>query len=916
MADAARTTANSVSPGGALFGKVEELIRVTSAQGKDKSSGNSSGAAGSSVLMRLFGGSGMTQIGKGLQEIVKAINSLQGDSKETKEKLEAIILGIDSLSKLGPSVLKFAGFMALATPLLVFGMAAAPIFAISVFLITKALQIGTKPLADPQTRLALEGLKDVAFAILALGVAMVLAVPLYGIGIMALPLIAATLLILGGTFFLLDKMGISATMKRSAAAIVFASLAILALGVSLLLTSIILNQIENPWETIFKISGMVLITGLTFALVGLGASLILRGAIVMSIATIPIILLGLAVALFSTYVPPNADGWTTIGQISAFVVGLGVAMAGAGAAAGFIIPGAIAMALAGVSMIFIAGGVAAMSAVFKSGKIDDLLADSGKETDSFLGFGGGRMMSKLEYLFYSVANSFLLNPLAIAGMVAGVPIMLLAGVALISVAKGLEVFQKLKVNYDILPSQISKVTTLLANSFGAIGEKFPGGRNFLSMVGLGGQSAVANGIDAVLGMGNALTSIATGIQSMSNLRFPIYEGTKIVGYQTLDSGVFARASQNTKILTSVLSDVFGEIGLKYPGGRNLFGLGDGQSSVVDGVNAVTGMGNAVGEIAKGVQAMADLKFPIYQGTKIVGYTTLDATIWTRVRANIQNLVTGISSIFGKIGKSPDAEDAWGWFGKSNIERGISLVSDFSNPLNKLIGNAKIIASTAIDPAALKAKITGIIDAFSSAYAAAGKTKSINMQMVVMTGTLASNIKNIVQLSPAFGKFVDSYGRYVNHFIKFKDAVNQFDKGNLKLTTDLFNGLVYLTKTDNAIAKMGDQLVNAIDKLAEMIEEAKKTITSSGDKNVSAFNDLGQKFINAGASTSSATGSSGGSLLMKNPNISNNQGMSAGNNVAGNANTPDLDNLIALIGELMAKFNDASGSTAPYVRVIQ
>lgn len=915
IAEATRITAQSVSPGGALFNKIEELIRAVAAQGKAKESkSGGSGDVGSSIMMKLFGGKAMTQIGKGLQEIVKALNSLKGDSTETKEKFEAIVLGIDALAQLGPSILKFAGYMALAAPLLLIGAITSPLFAISVYLITKALQFGAKPLADPNTRAALEGLKDVAWAILALGVALTLAVPLYAYGIRALPSVVFTLLLLGGTFYLLDKMGVDASMKKTADAIIFASLAILALGASLLLTSVILNQIDNPWETTFKILGMVLLTGLTFALVGLAASPIRKGVGVMILAAIPIILLGLSVALFSTFVPPTADGWETLGQIGAFVVGLGLAMAAAGAAAAFIIPGAAAMMLAGISMIFIAGGVAAMSAVFKTGKIDALLADSGHETEAFLGFGGGRMMSKLEYLFYAIANSFLLNPATIASMYATVPIMLLAGVALMSVAKGIESFQRLKINYDVLPLQISKVTTLLAGAFGAIGEKFPGGRNFLSFVGAGAQSAVANGIDAVLGMGSALTSIATGIQAMSNLRFPIYQGTKVVGYQTLDNGVFARATQNTKILTNLLADVFAEIGIKYPGGSSWFsGLGAGQSPVADGIDAVRGMGGAVGEIARGVQDMANLKFPIYQGTKIVGYTTLDASVWARLRTNIQNLVSGISGIFGKIGKSPDAEDPWGWFGKSNIERGISLVEDFSNPLTKLVNTAKVIASAAVDPAALSAKITGVISAFTSAYAAAGKNKTIDMEMVTMTGNLASNIKNIVQQASGFERFVDSYGRYVNHFIKFKDTVNQFDKENLKLTNDIFNGLTYLSKTDDAIEKMGDQLVSAIQKLSEMIQEAKTTITTNGEQQSGLMSGLNQMVGGLKEGVNNLIGGSapaGTSSTPGKPTPPQTPGRPGAPAPAGQ----DMSALIASIEELISKFNDSTGSNAPFVRL--
>ncbi len=916
IADATRTTAQSVSPGGALFGKVEELIRVIALQGKNKESKSDSSGAGSAIMMKLFGGKAMSNIGKGLQEIVKALNDLSGDSKETKNKFQAIVLGIDSLSQLGPAILKFAGYMALAAPLLLIGSITSGLFAISLYLITRALQFGVKPLTDPRTKVALEGLKDVAIGILALGVAMTLAVPLYAYGIQALPAIVFTLLALGGTFYLLDKLGIAKSMKQTSIALMLASAAIVTVGLSLLLASIILEAIPDKMTTLLQIMGIIAGVGIIFALAGLLKNQIVYGAAAMIFTAIPIILLSLAAVIFASSISPDANGWITIGQILALTTGVGAVMALAGAAAAFIIPGAAAMILSGFALASIAGGAMLLSAAFKGGKLEEMLQDSGHVTDSFLGFGGGRMMSKMEYFMYSLANSFLINPIAIASMYATVPVMLLSGLALMSIAKGIEAFQKLKINYDVLPDQISKVTGLLANSFGAIGAKFPGGRNFLSLVGLGSQSAVADGIDAVLGMGNALSSIAQGIQSMANLRFPVYQGTKIVGYNTIDANVFDKVRINAGMLTNGLADVFGEIGLKYPGGRNFLGLGDGQSPVVDGINAVTGMGNAIADIAKGVQSMADLKFPIYQGTKIVGYTTLTPDIFARVKTNIQNLVSGMSGVFGTIGKSPDAEDGWGWFGKSNIERGISLVSDFADPLNRLVNTAKIISSNAIDPVALKSKITGIIDAFTSAYSMAGKNKTIDMEMVTMTGNLASNIKNIVQQSNGFSKFVDSYGRYVNHFIKFKDAVNQFDRTNLQLTNDLFNGLTYLAKTDNAIEEMGEQMTNAIKQLAEMIQEAKTTIVSSGEASTSTLEKVGEGVSSTFSSIGEFFGVGGNDKPTSVPKAASATRSSAVNGGMPAQSNTDISALVAVLEDLVSKFNDASGATSPIVRVVR
>lgn len=901
IADATKITAQSVSPGGALFGKVEELIRVIAAQGKGGGVKTESGNMGSAIMMKLFGGKAMSNIGKGLQEIVKALNELQGDGKNTSEKFQALALGIDSLAKLGPAILKFAGYMALAAPLMVIGSITALLWGPAVWIIVKTLEMVTKPLSSKSANNAIKALERAAISILLLGAALVLAVPLYTYGIQSIPMIAFTLLVLGGTFWLLDKMGVDKSMKRTSIALMLASAAIVTVGLSFLLTSIILESIPNKLTTILQIMGLIAGVGIIFALAGLLKNQIIYGSIAMTLTAIPIILLSLSALLFSSSISPDASGWETIGQILALTTGVGAVMAVAGAASAFIIPGAAAMILAGFAMASIAGGAILLSMAFKGGKLDALLEESGHVTDSFLGFGGGRMMSKMEYFMYSLANSFLINPIAIASMYATVPVMILSGLALMSIAKGIEAFQKLKINYNVLPDQISKVTGILADTFARIGTKYPEGTF--------SESVVGDGIDAVLGMGNALSSIAQGVQSMANLRFPIYQGTKIVGYHTIDSNVFERVKTNAMMLTNGLADVFGEIGLRYPEGAF------SESVVGDGIDAVQGMGNVIYEIAKGVQSMADLKFPVYdKNGKIISYTQLSSATFPAVRKNIQNLVSGISGIFGEIGKSPDAENPW-WFGKSNIEKGISLVEDFSNPLTKLANAAKLISSTVIDPVALKSKITGIIDAFTSAYASAGKNKTIDMEMVTMTGNLASNIKNIVQQANGFNKFVDSYGRYVNHFIKFKDAVNQFDRTNLQLTNDIFNGLTYLSKTDNAIEEMGEQMTAAIQKLAEMIEAAKTTIVSSGESSSGAIASVGEGVSKVGEFLESINPFSD-SKPASAPASANKPGTPANINAASAQNNADISTLVAALGDLIAKFNDASGANAPIVRVVR
>jgi len=449
----------------------------------------------------------------------------------------------------------------------------------------------------------IDALKGLGMAIFKFAGMLALSLPLLILGIPALLIAIPMVLLIGGMFYLLDKMNIERSIKKVSVGLIFAGLAIVTLGAAFTL----FEMISPPIGQIFRIGAVVLGTALIFGIAGKFAGQIAKGALVMTLAAIPIYLIAASFAIFRKAVPPDSEGWTTIGQVSAVVVGLGLAMAGAGAAAVFIAPGAAAMILAGVSLISLALGLAAIATVFKPGKFDYLLADSGHKTEGFLGFGAGRMMSNMEWALLSVARSFTLPPLAIAGMYAGAPALVMSGLALVSIAKGIEKFQALDIDYDVLPMQIAKVTTVLGDAFGAIGKKYPGGGGgFISAIfGSGeGTSAVAQGISAVSGMGRALTGIATGVQAMADLKFPTKwdKNGNPIAFRTLTDDDFAKVTINTQKIVTALSGTFGKIG-SAPEAKDPWGW-FGNSAVEEGIQIVKKMGDPLVNLSEFVSAFA------------------------------------------------------------------------------------------------------------------------------------------------------------------------------------------------------------------------------------------------------------------------------------------------------------------------
>ena len=295
-------------------------------------------------------------------------------------------------------------------------------------------------------------------------------------------------------------------------------------------------------------------------------------------------------------------------------------------------------------------------------------------------------MTNMEVMFEAIANSFSLGPLQIAALYVTSPALIMAGIALITIAKGLQEFQKIAAATDLmlLGLNVTLITTLLGDAFGKIGKKYGGSGGFF-----GSGSDVAEGIASVLGMGEALSNIAMGMQNMAELKFPIgYDKNgKPTGYATMKSDVPAKVAKNTATIVEGLSTVFGEVGKKYGKKKSvadwLFGSSP-KSDVEIGIQSVMGMGGALTGIAMGFQAMADLRFPTAwdKDGKPTAYAEgidLDAAA-IRVANNTRLIVTSLSGTFADIGAGQVS--SW-WGGDTNFEKGVEVVAGLGNPLKNL-----------------------------------------------------------------------------------------------------------------------------------------------------------------------------------------------------------------------------------------
>ena len=673
------------------------------------------------------------------------------------------------------------------------------------------------------------------------------------------------LAVIAGIGIVMAVAGLAAKfIKKGSIAMMFAAGAmfLIALGTAAMLSAVK----GSSWEEIGMAGAVIVGLALAFGIAGAGPIpvAIALGSLAMAVAGLALLPIALGVKIMLMAL--KGATWETVGMMGAIIVGLGVSMGVAGLAAPFIVLGAGAMIIAGAATIVIAKGVAELNklpiAEMFSGK--GLFGDSGAKTKGFLGIGGGRAMTNMEVMFEAIANSFSLGPLQIAALYVTSPALILAGLALISIGKGLQEFQKIAAETDLalLGTNVEVVTTTLAKAFGAIGKEFPGGAAGLFTNG----SLVSQGITSVMGMGDALTSIAIGMQNMANLRFPVKydKNGKPIAFESMDSDAPARVAANTAIIVDALGMTFGAIGKKYPRAKKGFIdaliTGKGESAVEVGIASVSGMGSALTGIATGFQAMANLRFPIAWDAD--GKPTAYAEVGDleeaaqRVADNTKLIVTSLSGTFAEIGAGKTS--SW-WQGATDFEKGVDVVAGLGTPLKNLAEGVINMADmkfptgydkdgkatgwinlSAMNPDDIKAKIgtntQKLIEALTDVFTTIGGGKSKTSSWWQGATAFEKGIKVVTMIAEPYKKLAET----VKSLSSFKDL------DSIKVKGDLENLLAGFTKigesTDPQTMNLAKLLAIAVGDTYEQMGKAIPAISSASAKVNLAGGELMSKLL--------------------------------------------------------------------------
>jgi methyl-accepting chemotaxis protein len=571
---------------------------------------------------------------------------------------------------------------------------------------------------------------------------------------------ALSVLLVGTAFGLVGLFG--DTIKKGAMGLAFSGLGLasLALGIWSF------DALKITAQGILIAGLAVAVVGAAFGLAGVFASQIALG--VLTIGFSALALWGVAAAV------KQFDGVTKDQVLAATgtVVAITGAMITAGLASIFILPGVIAIGAAGLALGSIASGLK------KFKDVDFTESDAGKAelvikslAGAFSAAGGSEGADKL--------FGITIGPNAVKRGIASV---MDAGEALTSITKGLQSFQKLNLGVGApIWDDVALVVSGVGEVFSKVGSGSRTRKGLLGFIGLE-TNDVEQGIKNVMGTGDALNSIAKGLDAFRKMK--------------LGPGEAQKLWDNISFVVGGVSAAFSTIG-----GQNtpmsgffpkLFGME--RNKTEDGIDAVKGVGQELVDLAAGVQAFTKLEFtdPITKKT-----IKLDDGMLALVGQNISKILTVVSDEFGKIG-AKSSGGIFGFFKSNEVEDGISAVKGVGAELKNIADSVSVFAGLK-DVATIETNIRKMIAVIPSAFV------DVYKNVVGKDGVAVLYVKELI------AKAVDPVKRLGDMLAEFKGD-GKSGKNLGESISSLFSGLRDIPSGTN-LSMLGD-VTSYIERLAK------------------------------------------------------------------------------------------------------
>ena len=628
----------------------------------------------------------------GIELLKKSLKMLLPTFEKLGKESKEIKKGSKALDLMGTSLLSFAKGLALAGLVAVVGIIAIPFLIISLILIGGAMLLLGR-LSKPITKGA-KALDRVGDALKSFGIGLaIFAITTFFIMLQPTILLGmvASLVLIGGAVALIGLLNKQINKGSLSLILMGAGLIVFGIGYAIFAASVsaTVTDIKDVGMQLAVLGGIGLVT----ALLGVGLSLIAQGAL-------SLVLMGLGLAVFGLgYIPfAKATKDATLDSVAVqagVLTALGLVFAAAGLAAIAIVPGAVAFAAVGAALLVLAPGLAAMQSVnFTQENALNLTTTLAGVKSAFI--GPPNKGGVISGIFKSIGGAISGGADAVQMTAAAVGFAA-AGKALTVLSVGLKEYKKISWTADD-SLQLTTVLSGISAAFAqAGGEAAAPGGVFGAVFGNAfSPNATEKGIDSVMGAGKALTSIATGLTAFSALV------KSKINIKTL--------AEDIGMVLGFVSEAFAAIGGAdqdvESGGffSGLFGIKS--TATEEGIRSVRDAGDALTGIAKGLEAFSGIKDPA--GTA----------------AKIGEVLGFVSQAFAAIGGADQDVESGGFFSSlfgiksTATEEGIRSVKGAGDELVK-IGTALEKFAGLKDPEDTAKKIKAVLGMVGQAFAAIG-----------------------------------------------------------------------------------------------------------------------------------------------------------------------------------------------------
>ena len=180
-----------------------------------------------------------------------------------------------------------------------------------------------------------------------------------------------------------------------------------------------------------------------------------------------------------------------------------------------------------------------------------------------------------------------------------------------------------------------------------------------------GKSPLEKVLGAVVPLGEALKNIADAVKGWSELRIPIYGKNSLepIGYMSIggETGINTAMSNITKVMRAILSSVvsvyYGKLVIKTKSGNKEYYykdlLKDDNEIINNMSSAMSKLGNLVGNVAKGIKSIAELRIPVYnKDGKVIAYHNIENGDFTKISGVISSVLTAIGKALINVASDP------------------------------------------------------------------------------------------------------------------------------------------------------------------------------------------------------------------------------------------------------------------------